>query len=119
MRTIDEIAIIDSLEKMKETTFFSTFITAQNEVLEDEQLLAIIDTYREAKGDYMAAVVAKEHPQLVEMKKQALVDAKAEFDTEEILRDYYRSLRKVELFVDDLNYEIGQILAMKKAGCGH
>ena len=87
-------------------------------LLQDNGALAAIEEYRTIRAEYIDATLAHslsvnkdELRKLIQIKRQ-------ELNKVPLVNDYFSAARKVELFIDDLNYEIGTVIGTKnKKSC--
>jgi|GEM_PF-5446362 len=106
--TYNELLVV--LENIKISETFQQYGKRQKAILADKKILAVIDTYSQAKAEYSKLLVEQALEEHRIEARENLRNAKTIFDKYPIISEYYRNTRKIELFIDDLNYEINTLL---------
>jgi len=120
MKYEEFVGIAALVDNIKQTDIYETYLQAYRTLQGDEQALALLDAYHEVQEQYAESVVEGRHDQNQKAKlKQAFLMKKLELNKNDVINNHLRMQRTIEFFVDDLNYEINQMLGKKpKKQCG-
>lgn len=85
-------------------------------LLRDDQLMKDIEQYRKSKAEYTQLLQAASS---TVQKKAVIADlqkGKQQLDKHPELGQYYQHARALDLYIDDLNFQMNQLLE-QKTGC--
>jgi len=114
----NEIATI--IDKIKATNVYETYAYSHRALVTNAAALRLLDGYHHAQevyvannDDYTIAETIKQET------RRALLAKKNEINNNNLIHHYLVMQRTIEFFVDDLNYEINQMLGkQQKKQCG-
>jgi cell fate (sporulation/competence/biofilm development) regulator YlbF (YheA/YmcA/DUF963 family) len=120
MKYEEFMQIADIVDKIKQTDLYGNYERATRTLLADEHALALLDTYHAAQEQYTATVLdySVNQTEKDELKAEFLTKKMA-VNNNDVIAHHLTMQRTMEFLVDDLNYEINQMVGKKqKSQCG-
>ena len=116
IENFDEIKNI--VDKLKRTSSFQQYQQAYNELMQTPSALGLIDEYNNLKIAYADKALNNEIYG-GEREKKDLLLKKKKLSENPYIRNYYASKRVIDFFIDDLNYDINQLVGKTRKKHSH
>jgi len=120
MKNEEFMRIAQVVDKIKQTDVYENYKRATRTLLADKDALSLLDTYHAAQAQYTASVVDQRTDAITkEQLKTDFLAKKIAVNKNDVIHHHLIMQRTMEFFVDDLNYEINQMVGKKqKSQCG-
>ncbi|MGL5042594.1 MAG: hypothetical protein ACRC6X_05810 [Culicoidibacterales bacterium] len=106
----DFAEIVTTIRKIKQDDLFKLYSELLKAVEDDLEKVDLVQKYKEAQENY--TINRKSNLAVEELRA-----AKARLDDQVELKELFKVIRRVEFFIDDLNYSINKQIISKKGSC--
>lgn len=114
MQNNKEKKLENIVQKIKHTDDYQQYQQSYANLMANPEALHCIELYKQAKAEYADLVLNNRSDIEKESQKKKVFAQKKAMMQYPIINKYFVSARKIELFIDDLNFDINRLMGKNR-----